>query len=46
MAHIKTNENTFGVLDQERADAVSSVTSKACDVVKSRQSIFDPMAKT
>ena len=41
MAEIKTDENVFGAYDQDHTDDVSSITSKAHDVVRSRRSILD-----
>ena len=45
-AEIKTDENAFGALDQDRTDGVSSVISKARDVASSWQSISNPKATT
>ena len=42
MVEIKTDENAFGALDQDRTDDVSSVISKVRDVASSRWSISDP----
>ena len=43
MAEIKTGENASGELDQDQMDVI---TSKVCDVTKSRRSISDPTATT
>ena len=38
---VKTNENASGASNQDQTDDVSSVTSKARDVTRSRCSIMD-----
>ena len=46
MAKIKTDENAAGASNQEPTAGVSGITSKARNVVKSRRSIYNPMAMT
>ena len=46
MTESKTHKSASGVLDQDQTDGVSSITSKARNVVKSRWSISDPKAMT
>ena len=46
MAEIETDENASEASDQDPTDGISSVTSKARDMVKSRRSICNPKTMT
>ena len=41
MSEIKINENTYRASNKDPTDGVSCVTSKAPDMMRSRQSIYD-----
>ena len=46
MAESKTNKNVSEASDQDPTNGVSGVTSKACNVTKSRRSIYDQTGAT